>query len=156
MIYADIEHFRRTFCNCEPVRRVMEFLVAKAPGLEDGRHELGDGMYVLLKHYSPAPAAERRYETHDKFIDVQVVLEGEEIMYWHPLTKDMATTEDRMEQSDVRFYANPTDGLDVPMLLRPGLFAFVLPPDAHKPECLVKTKNCRKAIAKIPVELVKF
>ena len=156
MIYGAIKDFRGTFSNCEALARALAFLADKAPGLEDGRHQLGDGIYVDMKHYSPAPAAERRYESHIKYVDVQVVFEGAEIIYYQPLLTGMTVTEDKLEKNDVRFHAEPPAGPEIPLKLRPGLFVLLMPEDAHKTECFAGAANARKAIAKIPVELVKF
>lgn len=156
MIYGGIEHFRGIFCNCEAVKKALDFLVEKAPGLEDGTHDVADGIFIQMKHYSPAPAEERRYESHIKYIDVQVVFEGSEIIYYQPLLDIMTVTEDRLEANDVRFHGEPPAGPEIPLKLRPGLFAMLMPEDAHKTECFSGSPTARKAIAKIPVELVKF
>jgi YhcH/YjgK/YiaL family protein len=81
-------------------------------------------------------------------------LEGREILYTQPLSKGAETTEDHLADRDVRFHDRLSDADGMPLTLRPGLFALLLPGDAHKPECFDGVKNCRKAIVKIPVGLL--
>ncbi|MCC8190884.1 MAG: YhcH/YjgK/YiaL family protein [Planctomycetes bacterium] len=156
MIYGDIAHFRGKFCTSEAVKKALDFLMDKAPSLEDGTHDVADGIFIQLKCYSPEPAANRRYESHVKYIDLQVVYEGEEIIYNRPLDPALAVTEDLLADRDLRFHAEPAPGPEVALTLRPGLFALLMPQDMHKTECFCGTAKGRKAIAKIPVELVKF
>lgn len=158
MIYGEIEHFRGRFCTSQAVKTALDFLVDRIPSLEDGKHDVEDGIFVQVKRYSPAPAAARRYESHIKYVDIQVVYEGSEIIYYQPLLDSMtkAVVEDRLATNDVRFHAEPPAGPEIPIKLRPGLFVLLMPEDAHKTECIGDSATARKAIAKIPVELMKF
>ncbi len=156
MIYSHIEHFRGAFCACEPLRRVLTYIVEKSGSVDDGTYELGgDGVKVQLKSHKPLPFAERRYESHIKYVDVQVVVMGEEVEHVQTLSPDMKVVEDRLEKSDVRFHADPAKA-GVAVTLRPGMFAMFMPEDAHKTEVFAGAEQVRKAIGKIPVGLVKF
>ncbi len=156
MIYADYNHFMGDFTNCEPLRRILTFLWEKGPTLADGIYDLGtDGVYVQVKSHEPQPFAARRYETHIKHADVQMILEGEEQEYVQILSDDMKVVEDKLEESDVRFHADPAKP-GVAVTLRPGLFALFMPEDAHKTEVATTPMKVRKAIGKIPVGLLKF
>lgn len=154
MIYGELEQFKGNFTNCEAIRKAVRFVLDVAPGLPDGKHDIADGMFAELKHYSPAPAEERRYETHIKYVDLQVVFSGSEIVYCRPLEKGMAVAEDKLAENDVRFHVEPAPGPEVGLRLRPGLFLILFPADAHKTECCDGVETCRKAIVKIPAELV--
>lgn len=154
MLYAGLELFKGNFSNCAALCAAARFVLDTAPGLPDGRHDIADGMFADVKRYSPAPAGERRYETHVKYVDLQAVLAGSEIVYCHPLGEGMAVTEDRLAGNDVRFHADPAPGAEVALRLRPGLFLLLFPADAHKPECFDGVAACRKVIVKIPVGLL--
>src|SRR5688500_6797667 len=54
-------------------------LRAIAPGAS-GKVELGGGVFAVEQVYHTKPRAEAFFESHQKFIDVQVVVEGEELM----------------------------------------------------------------------------
>ena len=154
MIYSDIGHFRGEFSSCRALRQALDFLAEKAFDLPDGKHELTDGMLIQIRRYDTGPAAGRRYETHIKMADIQSVLEGREILYTQPLPNGAETTEDHLADRDLRFHDRLSDADGMPLALRPGLFALLIPDDAHKPECFDGVKNCRKAIVKIPVGLL--
>ncbi|MDR1535443.1 MAG: YhcH/YjgK/YiaL family protein [Planctomycetota bacterium] len=154
MLYSEIKHFRGNFSACRALRLALDFLVDQAPGLPDGKHDLPDGMFIQIRHYEPAPAAGRRYETHVRMADIQAVLEGEEILYSQPLPEGALPTEDHLADRDLRFYDQLSDRNGYPLILRPGVFSLLLPADAHKPECFSGVGKCRKAIIKIPVELL--
>ena len=151
MQYGDMKEFCEKIDGNEAVKRVLEYILYTAPNQPDGKYDLGDGIYVIVKEYNPAPADERRYETHDQYADIQVCLAGQEILYSHPLEKGMTVTEDRIEKNDVRFHVDPEPGKESALRLRPGLFALLMPEDAHKPECFDGVADCRKAIGKIPM-----
>lgn len=135
------------------VNKAIRFLVEVAPALPDGRRELGDGMFAELKKYRPVPAAERRFETHIRYADVQCVLAGAEIVQVTPLA-DLGVVEDRLAAADVRFHQEPAADAVWEYRLAPGSFLLLLPEDAHKPECFCGILEGRKAIVKILVSLL--
>ncbi len=67
-------------------RRALEFLARPdLAALSDGQHPIGSsGTYVKIQRYHTEPREARRAETHDAFVDIQVLLEGTEIIEWAP------------------------------------------------------------------------
>jgi biofilm protein TabA len=117
--------------------------------LPDGKHEIdGARLFVLVQSYTTKPEAEARLETHKKYLDLQLVLEGREIMYWSPvgaLEPDGVYSEER----DVAFYKGGVPGA---LALAEGGFAVFYPQDAHKPCCQWNGPvKVRKAVFKILV-----
>ena len=132
----------------------LRFLRDRAAGLADGRHELPEGMYAEIKSYSPAPANERFFESHVRYVDVQCVLEGEEKILARAVT-GMSIKEDKLEKADIAFYHEPDgDDTQFSLIMRPGIFLLLLPEDAHKTECRTSVSSARKVIFKIPVRLL--
>lgn len=153
MIYGDVSGVE-LFKGQNALYQSLLFWRDKAAGLPDGRHDLADGMFAQIKHYSPAPREERRYEAHIKYADIQCVLEGEEMIYVRPIP-GLTIQEDALAERDVVFYDQPADGVtELPCLIRPGFFILLYPEDAHKPECLVSASPCRKLVIKIPMSLL--
>jgi YhcH/YjgK/YiaL family protein len=117
--------------------------------LGDGKHEIdGDRVYVLMQSYTTKPEIEARLEAHRRYLDIQVVLEGREIIYWAPiegLEADGAYSEER----DVIFYKGSVPGaVTVPA----GCFAIFYPQDGHKPCChWGAAAPVRKAVFKVRV-----
>ncbi len=108
---------------------------ADAPA-SDGRHELeGAELYASLSTYETGNPAEKSFEAHRRYIDIQAVLSGRELLYWAPLA-DLAVRRAYSEAEDVAFFEDPPGG-GAGLLLDPGSFIVLFPQDAHKPGCRV-------------------
>ena len=152
MLYGELEDFKGELSNCKALKAAVAFCL-KASSLGDGRHQLENGMYADIKRYSPKPEAERSYEAHVKYVDVQCVFEGSELIQVSPFSPGMKVKEAHPER-DLTFYEDPGKANEVPAVLRPGFFLVLFPRDAHKTECRFDADNARKVIVKVPVELM--
>lgn len=47
---------------------------------KDGRYEFCDGIYVNIETYVTYPRIERKFESHEKYIDIQYMISGREIV----------------------------------------------------------------------------
>ena len=152
MLYGELKDFKGELCNCKALKAAAAFCL-RAPSLGDGSHQLENGIYADIKHYSPKPMEERPYEAHVKYVDVQCVLEGSELIQVVPFSSAMKVKEAYPER-DLTFYHDPAKDREVFAALRPGFFLVLFPADAHKTECRFDTDNARKVLVKIPVELM--
>ena len=51
--------------------------------LPEGRHDIeGDAVYALVQSYTTMNPAKVDFEAHRKYIDIQYLREGSEIIYW--------------------------------------------------------------------------
>ena len=99
-----------------------------------GRHEIaGDDLYAFVQQHMTKPIAERKYEAHRKYIDVQFVRRGRELIYWTPLAQLTTVTMPFDVEQDAALYALIPDG--VPVQVRAGQFAILYPEDGHAPSC---------------------
>lgn len=132
MIAVRLEDAARQAPRGEGLKKAFEFL--RRPGLAalpDGRYEIdGDRVYALVQRYSTQEAAEPRFEAHRKFIDVQYLAEGAEVIGWAPL-EAVAVGEPYDELSDVLF--GRARGGWTPVRLEAGMLAVLWPADAHAP-----------------------
>jgi biofilm protein TabA len=114
------------------------FAVLAEPGLEqkpDGRYSVdGDDVYYILQHYTTKPIDQGRFESHKKYIDVQVLLAGQELLAYSPTT-GLEVVEPYSEEKDIMFYRVGT--IIAQTKLEPGLFCLLYPHDAHLPSCQV-------------------
>ncbi len=110
----------------------------------------GDRVYAMGQSYETIDPAAGSYETHRNYIDIQIMVEGEEIMYWTPLA-DLSTVKTPYSpERDVEFFEEPAFG--VPLTVRAGDFAVFFPSDGHKPRCRIgEAKTIRKIVVKIAV-----
>jgi len=99
-----------------------------------GRYEIdGEDIYAFVQQHRTKPMPERVYESHRKYIDIQYMLRGREIMVWAPLASMKTVTMAFDESKDAALYALIPDG--APVEVRAGQFAIFYPDDAHIPSC---------------------
>jgi YhcH/YjgK/YiaL family protein len=110
-----------------------------------------DKLVALPQSYATAPAAGKRFEAHRRFIDIQFILEGEEIIEHAPIEWLPEVTEPYSDERDVMFFRDPAACSRT--LLRAGDFAVYFPADGHKPCCQAGTSPAavRKVVMKIAV-----
>ncbi|MGL4207035.1 MAG: YhcH/YjgK/YiaL family protein [Aeromonadaceae bacterium] len=127
-------------------------LLATAP--EPGKYPLEDEMaFLIVAEEYTAPLAERRPEIHSRYLDVQLLLEGEELMGYRPQRATELPDDDRLLTQDLAFF-NRLAGEQF-LQMRPGDFVIFWPGDAHRPLCAVSEPLLiRKAILKVDVALL--
>lgn len=120
-----------------------------APGA-DGRYEIpGAEAYANVFENPTGPDEEKRYETHDRYIDLQLILSGGQTI--SVADRDALVPSAPYDaQKDITFY--PASGDGRAFGLTPGQFLFLFPSDAHRPDCrLAGYERARKMVVKIPV-----
>ena len=132
-----------------------EFLALYAQGdaLALGRYELGDGVFVNVEEYAVKDWDIARYEGHEKMADVQTLLSGEEYIDVMPLWKGadvLGGEAERYDERDLIFYAGKPAVPAVRFHLVPGMFALLLPGEAHQPCMKAGSKRVKKLVIKIP------
>lgn len=112
----------------------------------EGRYDIaGDKLFVNIQVYMTKDIENARLEAHDKYIDLQFIIEGEEIIGYAPRAGLSEPTEMRPE-NDISFYDAAFDGC----LLKKGMFGVYFPQDAHAPCIAVDEKRLvKKAVFKI-------
>jgi len=114
--------------------------------LPEGRLELdGSNLYASTQCYQTKPVAEGKLEAHRKYIDIQVVVSGEEYIGYAPLT-GQAPVDPFNTEKDIGFYYGEANLIK----LSAGMFAIVYPHDAHLP-CRQIQGSC--AVKKIVVKV---
>ncbi len=117
--------------------------------LTPGRHELGNGNYMNVDIAETAPAAQRLMEAHRAYIDIQMVIEGSEIIGYQPITHAGAVVEDR-SASDAWFY-NPSLAADTQIHMGEGIFTVFTPADGHR--CLCAPDGIGRPIRKVIMKI---
>ena len=132
-----------------------EFLALYAQGdaLALGRYELGDGVFVNVEEYAVKDWDAARYEGHEKMADVQTLLSGEEYIDVMPLWKGadvLGGEAERYDERDLIFYSGKPAVPAVRFHLVPGMFALLLPGEAHQPCMKAGSERVKKLVIKIP------
>ena len=88
-----------------------------------------------------------KWESHNKFVDIQVMIEGEEKMGFAPL-ETMKVTEQYNEDKDVQILEGTGDYVTA----RPGSFTMFFPHDAHQPGIAIgQACKVKKVVLKVKV-----
>ncbi len=112
--------------------------------------ELAGGAFVIEQAYPTRLRADGFFESHRKYIDVQAIFEGEELMEVADIAR-MTVKQPYNEKRDLIIYEDSTES----SLLRvyAGQASVFFPSDAHMPTLRVRADavNVRKCVVKIPV-----
>jgi YhcH/YjgK/YiaL family protein len=132
---AHLERYRGLDPRLDRGLEALRRLAARPPEA-DGRHELeGEELYASLSTYETGEPAAKPFEAHRRYVDIQAVLAGQELLYWAPLA-GLAERRAYSAAEDIAFFQDPAGG-GAGLLLEPGSFVLLFPQDAHKPGCRV-------------------
>jgi biofilm protein TabA len=116
----------------------------------NSRVELAGGAFALEQVYLAKARADGLFESHRKYIDVQVVFEGEEVMELVEISR-LTVKQPYEADRDVALYADFT-GASV-LRLNAGDAAVFFPADGHMPGIRpgAAANLVRKTVIKVPV-----
>ena len=145
--------FETAFAYLEEVMRTgstgRRRLEGMAPG-ESRQVELGAGVFAIEQVYESKPRAEGFFESHRKYIDVQAVVEGVELMEATDVAR-LSIRTPYVPERDVIIY-DDASGPSV-LYIRAGDAAVFYPADAHMPSLRPGDSPglVRKSVVKVPV-----
>ena len=115
-----------------------------------GRYDLGCGCYVNVDCYETRENT--RFEAHKKYVDVQLMVQGEEEIFCAPLNHGTVETPYDEEKDCWFFTCDQGPSCTVP--LTAGMAAVLEPWDLHAPCNFVEKRQNRKLVFKIPAALL--
>ena len=123
----------------------------QAAQLSPGKYELrGQSLYAIVDEYMTRQRESCRLETHRRYIDVQYMVKGRELMGYAPA---MSLEPDGLfdDGRDVQFHQGHADFF----LLQQGMFAVMLPGDGHMPGVAVdnQPETVKKIVVKVAVDM---
>ena len=111
-----------------------------------GKTEMdGEHLFVYMQEYDSKEAKEVKGESHRRYIDLQCVISGEEIIGYQVLEGQKVLEE--IPEKDIVFYLNT--GM-TKLRMKAGMFAVFFPGEIHAP-CQIsgQSERVRKAVFKI-------
>ena len=119
--------------------------------LELKRYDLdGDNLYVTISEYTTKNLEETKYEVHKKYIDIQYIVTGSELIGIAPLTSQEATLQPYNATKDVEYL---TVKKGVMVQATPAKFFIFFPEDAHMPSLKDGANSpVRKAVVKVRID----
>lgn len=150
MILDTLAHADR-YVPLHPLFRIgFDYIRQFSPDTADGKYALdGEKLFALVQSYTTAPASEKRFETHRKYIDIQYIISGEETLYHAPF-EGLEVNVPYDAEKDAMFYRDPA--VSSATALRAGEFTIYFPNDGHKGACaLHQPTSVRKIVLKVAV-----
>lgn len=114
-----------------------------------GRIDLtSNGTYANVQEYETKSSAD--FEAHQAYIDVQVVVSGQETIVWAPLSGLSGQTGPYSKENDVVFFQEAASSKEI--AASKDCIAVFFPQDGHKPGMspLNRAVKVRKIVVKIP------
>lgn len=151
MLLANRDYVKKYDYLSDKFRICYEFLERPdLAELTETRIDLPGGIFVLLQRYTTIPAAEGRFESHDRYFDIQYVVAGIE-SFGVADRSALEEAEPYDAKKDATFYHEPA--LAGQVLLRAGDMAVVPPEIAHKPKGSAgQPAAVVKLVFKVPIE----
>ncbi len=149
---AHAAYFEAAFAYLDEVMRPGSAGFKRILGIEAGkteRVELSGGSFALEQAYLTKPRDQGFFESHRAYIDLQVIVSGEELMEVADVAK-LAVDEDFTPGKDLIKY-RMFDGASV-VRVGAGEAAVFFPVDGHMPTLAVKAPVLlHKTVIKVPV-----
>ena len=152
MIFDCLENLSRYSSVIPHAEQVIRFLAesfAKTPA--PGKYELdGKALFVNVQEYATKAYNPDKLEYHQEYIDIQLLFDGEESIYYSPLDGLDVTMEfDADKDCGLRRLPAPEQGTKLAM--KRGNFALFFPGEGHIP-CVGDGRTVHKAVVKIAVK----
>lgn len=123
------------------------------PVLEQAKNmEVGTYTYpwgkAMIQEGKTRHLGEGEFESHKKYIDIQCMLKGEELMEYANIN-DLTEAVPYNENSDAMFWKGMGSVLNIPA----GTLYIAFPEDGHKPCChQIRQNHYKKMVIKIKIE----
>lgn len=116
--------------------------------LEDGKSEISDGLKLIVSNGNGKTAEEslKKFECHDKNIDIQICIKGSETIAWKPREKCSHPNGEYNPEKDVRHF---NDEPDMCFQLNDNQFVIFFPEDVHAP--MIGEGTIKKIVFKVKI-----
>ena len=114
-----------------------------------GKRVLSDCIYVNIEEYNTKDIEVASFESHDKYIDIQLLLKGLENIYY--ASRDNLSVKVPYDETrDIAFYSDSIQGY--PCIKLDGTnFMMIYPHEAHAPQ--VSSGNLSQKVLKVVVKI---
>ena len=146
MIFDILENAHHYLALHKGFAKAIEFL--SRPDLKElpaGKYEIdGDHVYATVSKNPGRKREDALLETHNKYIDIQLVLAGTDDMGWKPKSSCRRPSGEYDQKTDLHFFADEPDAW---VSTKSGAFTIFFPEDAHMP--LISSGLLHKVVVKV-------
>jgi len=140
----NIKHYRNL---SERIKKGFEFIEEiDFETIEPGKYNVeGDDIFAIVSEYNTKEHVDAKPEAHERYLDIQYMVKGEELMGYTPL-EDQEIMIPYNADKDLVFYKAETS----PVKVSEGMFAVFFPTDIHAPGMKInESKPVKKVVVKI-------
>ena len=154
MIFDSIDNFDSYFTSDTCVKLINHIKELTSDSDVGKTYVIDDDLIINIDVYSTKELSNCVLETHEKYVDIQLLLSGEEYIDIYP-SENLEVKDEYDNNRDVAFYHVP-DVDPVRVKLVPGNFTVLFPQDAHSPQIKVlESCDVKKVVVKIIPKLLK-
>ena len=150
MILDMLENAKRYSTLHKGFAKAFDFLLR--PDLKElpvGKYKIDDEHVYAMVSKEPGRKKEDAFlETHEEYIDIQLVLAGTDTMGWKSKSLCKKPTGAYDPEEDIQYFADEPDSW---IATRSGAFVIFFPDDAHMP--LISSGQLHKVVVKVAAAL---
>lgn len=148
MIAGDIRQPETAGLPAPLIEAITAALQAQPRHKAPGSYSLdGDRLFMNVMQFSTQPAAQKRAELHREYIDIQLLLDGEETIHYG-VAGSARECDIWHDAEDYQLCDTIADRQS--LVLTPGMFAVFMPGEPHKPGC---SEGIAREIKKVVIKL---
>lgn len=149
MIIDQIENYKIYSSISERISIAFDFIIkTDLNSLNTGKHIIqSDKIIAICQEYRTRTVQECKLEGHIRYLDLQYLIEGSEIIGFKTLRNQIPVEENK--EDDYSFYSDESSLIN----FSKGMFAIFFPQDLHMP-CIMTNKESivKKIVIKILIE----
>jgi len=152
MIKNSLKYTKNYYNLSDKIKLGLEFLKNNnLKNFDNGKYQiLGDDVYINIQDYNAKSKAQGKWEAHRKYIDIQYIIEGTELIGVGEI-QNFTTVEEYNEENDVEFLVSDIDNQFIEM--QENDFIILYPFDVHMPQIsLTDVAYVKKAVVKVIAE----
>lgn len=152
MVFDRIENWDKYFTKAD-LPKVTHLLAMNPAELKVGKYELsGEKIIAFISEYQTESVEDSILESHEKFADVHILLEGEERL---DSFSDCEIKVPYSEEAEATLFYRPSS-VQTSVALTPGFFVFYAPQEIHSPKITLKNHQMvKKVVIKISGDLIR-
>ncbi len=149
MIYDNISNIELYKGLSPDIYEGLKFLKEVDASITNGVYQINPRVKAIVSEYETKAVNEYGYEAHQKYIDIQCTLKGEERVACLPID-NLTETKSYSDNDDAAFYTTAIKPIE--MTIGNGYFAVFYPQDGHMPQlCIDKPTRVKKVVVKVQI-----
>jgi len=127
-------HSTPELCRFKPAFDFLKQVSSARQPLPTGKVPIiGEDIFAIVSEYRTKPVENLFFEAHRRYIDIQYIFSGQEIIGFIPGVEGLNVEQAYNPDSDVELYSLPQRLKFVPMRVQSGDFVLFYPGQAHMP-----------------------